>query len=378
MFFSGSARLAEATSDLGMLAARLDEYLRDATGDWLVRADRVASEFSIPQADVEYLLERAADPGIDLLAAEDFIVCPQCEDLTPAEDVEDADANEEEIRCAACGHRLVTSDRRLVAYCLSESSVSEARKRRERPRRRVAILTALELERKAVLAHLTDVRRDNHPKGTVYHVGIFETSTAICEIATTSIGAGNAGAAAEAERVIEHFEPEAALFVGIAGGIKDVELGDVVASDLIFLYHAGKAGAEFRANPDPWRPTADLVSNARATETEGRWQRRIIADGERAPKALIAPIAAGEQVVASTRSATYELIRKQYGKAVAVEMEGGGFLRGTYGNRDVAALVVRGISDLLSNKSESDAAGWQPVAAANAAAFAFELIANIP
>jgi nucleoside phosphorylase len=83
-------------------------------------------------------------------------------------------------------------------------------------------------------------------------------------------------------------------------------------------------------------------------------------------------------VVASTRSATYELIRKNYGKAVAVEMEGGGFLRGTYGNRDVASLVIRGISDLLSNKTESDAEGWQPIAAANAAAFTFELIAQIP
>jgi nucleoside phosphorylase len=378
MFFSASARLAEATTDLGSLAARLDEYLSEATENWLVRAGRVASEFAIPETDADFLLERAASPDVDLLVTESFIVCPQCGDLTPVDDVAEAEANEDEARCAACGHQLSSTETQIVAYRLSPAAAADARQRRERPRRKIAILTALELEREAVLAHMKNVRRDNHPKGTAYHVGEFETETAIWEVATTSIGAGNAGAAADAERVIEYFDPEAALFVGVAGGIKDVDLGDVVVSDDVFLYHTGKAEDEFRARPHGYRPTADLVSNARATKSEGKWQDRIIGGNERRPDALVALIVAGEQVVASTRSEAYEVIRRFYDKAVAVDMEAGGFLRGTYGNRQVASLVVRGISDLLSNKSEADGTGWQPVAAANAAAFAFELIANIP
>lgn len=378
MFFSASARLAEATMDLGPLASALDKYLQDASEAWLIRADRVAAEFGIPLNDAEYLLQRAADPAIDLLVSERYISCPECGDLTPAADVEAAEAAEEEIRCANCSHAIESNDATLVAYRLSPQSAAEARHRKERMRRRIAILTALELERKAVLAHLTNIQRANHPKGTVYHVGTFETDTAIWEVATTSIGAGNVGAAADAERVIEHFTPEAALFVGVAGGIKDVALGDVVASEDVFLYQFGKADDEFRANPQSYRPTSDLVSNARATVIEDQWQTRIIAGGKLRPKAIVAPIAAGDQVVVSTRSKTYELIRKHYGKAVAVEMEGGGFLRATYANRDVASLVVRGISDLLANKEASDAAGWQPISAENAAAFTFELIAHIP
>lgn len=378
MFFSASARLAEATADLGSFASLLDEYLRDATEDWLIHADRVAAEFAKPVSDAEYLLQRAADPAIDLLISERYIRCPECGDLTPAEDVEAAETAEEEIRCANCSHAIGSNDEAMVAYRLSPRSVAEARQRKERKRRRIAILTALELEREAILAHLTNIQRADHPKGTVYHIGTFETDTAIWEVATTSIGAGNVGAAADAERVIEHFTPEAALFVGVAGGIKDVELGDVVASEDVFLYQFGKADDEFRANPQSYRPTSDLVSNARATVIENHWQTRIIGGGESRPNAIVAPIAAGDQVVVSTRSKTFELIREHYGKAVAVEMEGGGFLRATYANRDVASLVVRGISDLLANKEASDAAGWQPRAAAHAAAFTFELIAHIP
>jgi len=44
----------------------------------------------------------------------------------------------------------------------------------------------------------------------------------------------------------------------------------------------------------------------------------------------------------------------------------------------VGSLVVRGISDLIENKAASDAGGWQPRAADHAAAFVFEVIANIP
>lgn len=377
MFFSASARLASQTAELGDLAEHFDEFLAAANESWLIETRTVAEILGEREDRVAYLLEQAARPEVGLLVEESYIRCGNCENLIPLSDLEEADENEEELRCSSC-HIEVTNATETRAYRLGEEARAEARRRLERPRRKIAILTALELERKAVLDHLSAVKRENHPRGTVYQVGIFETEDVVWEVATTSIGAGNPGAAAEAERVIEHFEPEAALFVGIAGGIKDVELGDVVASEDVFLYHSGKATETFRANPQSYRPTNDLVSGARATAVENAWQSRIAAPAGPPPKAIVAPIVAGEQVVASTESPTYAQIREHYGRAVAVDMEAGGFLRGTYGNRQVASLVIRGISDLLADKAEADAAGSQPRAAAHAAAFAFELIAKLP
>jgi nucleoside phosphorylase len=244
---------------------------------------------------------------------------------------------------------------------------------------RAVIVTALPVEFNAVCEHLTDRCEETHPQGTVYEKGCFRPiGSGEWEIIVAEIGAGNVAAAAEVERVINHCQPNVVLFVGIAGGIKDVEIGDVVAGNKVYGYESGKESEGFKPRPMVHESNYRLVQRAKAEARSGKWRQRIPGDVPLSPpRVLIGPIAAGEKVVADSKSATAQLIIALYGDALAVEMEGYGFLHGAYLHQHLAALVIRGISDLLDLKSKADGAGSQERASRNASAFCFEILAKL-
>lgn len=250
------------------------------------------------------------------------------------------------------------------------------------PPRRAVIITALPLERDAVLEHLREVCEEPPLRGSVYRKGIFDDRSDPWEVVVAEIGAGNKGAAAEAERVIAHYTPQVAVFVGVAGAIKDLEHGDVVASTKVYAYESGKdRRSGFEVRPSVELPAYALEQRARHEAGEPDWRQRIKGSGPSAlratPSAKVGPIAAGEKVLASNRTPIYKFIRKNYGDAVAVEMEGHGFLLGVRMNHPTQGIVVRGISDKISNKRPAGDDVWQPIAARHAAAFAFQILAKL-
>jgi nucleoside phosphorylase len=240
--------------------------------------------------------------------------------------------------------------------------------------KRVVILTALLEETRAVLRHLGKVTTET-VDGTIFHKGQFEG----WEVAVAEIGPGNVGAAAIGARALGHFKPSVALFVGVAGGVKDVAIGDVVVATKIYLYESGRDTAGgFRPRPDLMNAAHDLEQRARALRLGEGWKKRLdptINHG--GPRVFVGPIAAGEKVVASARAATAELIKEHYGDALAIEMEGRGFLEAVHINHPVRGCVVRGISDLLSGKADADKAGSQPRAADAASGVAFEILSAV-
>jgi nucleoside phosphorylase len=244
----------------------------------------------------------------------------------------------------------------------------------EHPTQGVVIVTALDVETRAVLRHLGPWTEET-VEGTVLYKGVF----ADWSVAVVEVGPGNIGTAALASRAISHCKADMALFVGVAGGIKDVALGDVVVASKVYGYEGGKdTSTRFMPRPDMQHSAHALEQRARAICKRNLWRKRLDNSLNAAdPQLFVGPIAAGEKVVASTRSDTAKFLKKQCGDTLAVEMEGRGFLEAVHINA-VLGTVIRGISDRLSGKAFADKAGWQRKAADAASAVAFEMLATLP
>lgn len=252
------------------------------------------------------------------------------------------------------------------------------------------IVTTLPVEYLTVRAHLTNPQEIVHPQGTIYEQGQFAANGQIWDICITETGTGNSGAALEIERAISFFNPDVILFVGIAGGIKDVSLGDVVISTKIYGYESGKTEETFKPLPEVRLGTFSLEQRARAEARKTDWLTRLSSVPSPTPKVFVAPITAGEKVVASAKSELFQFLRSNYGDAVAVEMEGFGFLEAARVSQRVSALVIRGISDLVDNTVEADGEEqkeidsktladnreYQEIAVRHASAFSFAVLAK--
>jgi nucleoside phosphorylase len=249
-------------------------------------------------------------------------------------------------------------------------------------RSKAVIVTALRLEYRAVRAYLSDTRKEVF-KGTNYECGTFSIDKQAWEICLVEIGKGNPTAAFETERAINYFEPDVVLFVGVAGGLaeKDVNIGDVVCVTRVYSYDSGKADVTFQVRPISWSTTYDLEQSAKFEARTTDWLQLLNKVGHSIPSSFpevhVAPIAAGEKVIASTETEFYRFLRNYYNDAVAVEMEAVGFLQAIHANSSIKAMVIRGISDLIDKKTQDADKANQPKAAQHASAFAFQMLAKL-
>lgn len=163
--------------------------------------------------------------------------------------------------------------------------------------RRVVILTAIRVESEAVCAHLQDVHEETY-KGTIYWWGIFSDGNYHWDVVVVRTGRGGYGAATETERAITYYQPDLVLFVGVAGGRKDVRHGDVVAATKVYAYESGKADATFQTRPEVGRPSHRLEQRAEAEASKKDWLKRL---GDKLPipppSVYLGPVAAGGSVI---------------------------------------------------------------------------------
>jgi nucleoside phosphorylase len=240
---------------------------------------------------------------------------------------------------------------------------------------RAIFFTALRVEFGAVRSFLSNVHEVQGMNGSIYEQGVYNCAERQWDVFLVETGAGNVDTAIEAERAINQTNPYVVFFVGVAGGVKDVKLGDVVAATKIYAYESGADKESFQPRPVVGESAYMLTERAKAEARNPNWLRLLGKDNSK-PNVLVGPIAAGEKVVKSKSSDTYRLIRTHYSDVLAVEMEGHGLLRAARAS-SVNAIVIRGISDLLDNKEQVDAEGSQERAAFHASAFAFQMLSRL-
>ena len=237
---------------------------------------------------------------------------------------------------------------------------------------KIVIVTALPLEFQAVQKFLSNPQKE----GQSWIKGNYMTPNGINhEILLVESGAGNVRAGIETTRALEHFQPSFTFFVGIAGGLKDVVIGDVVASTKVIGIEVGKASPEgFKPRSDTMAASYLLEQIARYVSRDGQWVEKRTEKGNFPnPNSFVHPIVAAEKVVASKDSEEYARIKEYCSDALAIAMEDNGFLAAAR-VKNIHALAIRGISDLIEGKSKADEGGSQPWAAANAVAFLFGVI----
>jgi nucleoside phosphorylase len=247
----------------------------------------------------------------------------------------------------------------------------------------IVILTALPVEFQAVSVLLRDQRTLVHPEGTRFVRGTLPAVAGT--VAVARVGAGNLTSAVITERARQWLDPQALLFVGVAGGLKpEVELGDVVVSTKVHYLHPGKeTPVGFSARPVPGAVSHELEQAAGTALCSGTWRTWVPEDVRATwhgtgPQVHFQPIIAGEVVLNSLDTPLRDQITFHYGDALAIEMESAGVARAANLSKNLQILTLRGISDHAdASKAEADASGSQHRASAHAAAATATLLCEL-
>ncbi|QNP70103.1 5'-methylthioadenosine/S-adenosylhomocysteine nucleosidase [Streptomyces roseirectus] len=227
------------------------------------------------------------------------------------------------------------------------------------------ILTALPVEYDAVRPYLTAPEEITLSDGTRLERGPLEGTP--WTVALAELGEGALTTAILAKQIINELAPEALLFVGVAGGLKDdLQLGDVVVATKVYAVQGGKLTPEgHQERPESWHGSHRLVQAARSALRELRPDVR----GHRKP------IACGDVVLTDPDSDFAARLKRSYNDAHAIEMEGSGVAHAAHLSRQLDALVIRGISDFADpGKSAADSSGSQELAAGQAAKVAIAVL----
>jgi nucleoside phosphorylase len=236
----------------------------------------------------------------------------------------------------------------------------------------LAIITPIQVELDAVLSKVSPYR-EQILEGVRYmlvpYQGLHHSFNLVLQLG----GAKNENTALATEKVMRNFSPHAAILCGVAGGVKDVAIGDVVVGTKFYGYDFGKVTSDgFKTRPEAGYYSKHMLATAQSVAASTAWRSRC--RNNQPCKVIFGAIAAANKVVAATDSVEFRRLKDDFNDTTAVEMEAVGFSQAMHFYPAIPHINIRGISDLLDNKSKSDEGGSQERAADNMAAFVLELV----
>jgi HEAT repeat protein/nucleoside phosphorylase len=194
--------------------------------------------------------------------------------------------------------------------------------------------------------------------------------------------AGNNQSALAANEAIDMWRPRYIIFSGIAGGLSNSKLGDVIIADVIYGYEYGKIDGKFNPRGN-WTYKTDLglLTGAGTYALHDDWRDGISVKPliESTPRVISGEIASGEKVVDDPTNEFFKQVLKMWPKVKAVEMEGFGVGIAIEHAQSlgipVGFMIIRGISDLPRPNKDNEARvtnerdAWKAYAGDTAAAF---------
>ena len=203
------------------------------------------------------------------------------------------------------------------------------------------------------------------------------------QVVVTEAGVAKVNAAVTTALLIEHFNPSAVIFSGIAGALGDsVFPGDIVIGlttahhDLVSITdevreHFGVVNpVTGERNPVFFPADERLISVARDAAREIAFTSMETTVGERIPRVIEGIIATGDAFVASEELRSG--IRTDL-NANAVEMEGAAVAQVCY-QYDIPCIIIRSISDNADANAAIDFECFYRIAARNSAEFVIKMV----
>jgi nucleoside phosphorylase len=230
--------------------------------------------------------------------------------------------------------------------------------------RRVLIVPALVSEAKAILSFFEDVGVKSTPSGLSYTTGKRKVFCPELKqkpdanwhyLIAPPTEAGNLQASRMVGQLIPECRPNLVALIGCAGGFPGkIEQFDVVVATHVHYIAHSKIGAKVEVRPAQESCSRIFVDHCKNVQLLDAWHQYLVPDAPNAPiNVCFDPIVSGETVLANSDCEYYRVVTAASPKAVAIEMEGYGFLSACREN-NVDAIVIRGISDTLDDKQQQN------------------------